>query len=52
MGVPKLIKGNGQEVPEKKNTKQNGNKSKEVTKEANGFMSEGPGEGTSFFTLH
>ena len=51
MGVPKLIRGNGQEVPEKK-TKQNRNKSKEVTKEANGFMSEGPGEATSFFTLH
>ena len=33
MGVPKLIKGNGQEVPEK---------NKGTTKETNGFRSEGP----------
>ena len=43
MGVPKLIEGNGQGVPAN---------NKGATKEANGFMSEGPGPCTSFVKLY
>ena len=43
MGVPKLIEGNGQGVPAN---------NKGATKEANGFMSEGPGPCTSLVKLY
>jgi len=47
MGVPKLIEGNGQQTGQGVPANNKG-----ATKEANGFMSEGPGPCTSFVKLY